>query len=310
MKALILGHRGQDGTLLAEHLMRAGHEVVGVSRDGPIDICDARAVADFVGAERPDHVYHLAAFHHAAEEAPGGSGALFVRSYETHVLSLVHFLEAIRAVSPSTRLFYAASSLIFGRPEAPVQDERSPIAPDSVYGITKAAGLLTCRHYRHEHGLFAAAGILYNHESWLRAPSFVSRKIVVAAVAIAAGRRREKLVVGELAAATDWGFAPDFVDAFQRILDAPRPDDFIVATGSAHTVRDFVAAAFAAVGLDWRNHVEERPGLLVRKPAARVGDARRLGEVTGWRPRVSFEEMVRLLVERELVSGGKSDSRS
>jgi GDPmannose 4,6-dehydratase len=212
---------------------------------------------------------------------------------------LVHFLEAIRRFSPATRLFYAASSHVFGSPRVPLQDEDTPLAPANVYGVTKAAGLLTCRYYRAVHGVYAAAGILYNHESPLRGPGFVSQKIVSGAVDIKCGRR-DRLVLGDLSAAVDWGYAPDYVEAMRLILRLPRAEDFVVATGRKRTVRDFVKAVCRRLDLDWRACVAENPGVLTKKKAVLVGNAAKLRRLTGWKPSVDFDGMVDRLVAAAL----------
>lgn len=297
-RAIVVGVNGQDGRILDERLRGEGCAVIGIARGG-IDIADRAQVRALVAEWKPERVFYLAAFHHAAQENAGADGAeLFEKSHAAHVRGVVNFLEAIRELSPATRLFYAASSLVFGEPPGERQDERTPLNPRCIYGITKTAGMHCCRFYREAHGVFASAGILYNHESRFRQEKFVSQKIARAARAIAAGSR-EKLVLGDLSARTDWGFAPDFVEAMVRMLALERAEDFVVATGEAHTVREFVEIAFARVGLDWREHVEENPALLHRRRPTMIGDASRLRAVTGWEPSVTFREMVESLVDAD-----------
>ncbi|MEK7234267.1 MAG: GDP-mannose 4,6-dehydratase [Elusimicrobiota bacterium] len=309
-KALVIGCDGQDGHLLTKSLEKDGWGVVGVARKSlrgtipsapPVDICDAAAVAALVKECRPDEIYHLAAVHHSSEHAPCDPLELFRDSYAIHVLSLVHFLDAMRRHAPSARLFYAASSHIFGLPPMPIQDETTPINPRNVYGVTKASGLFACRLYRCEHSLFVSAGILYNHESPLRGPGFISRKIALGAAAAKRGSC-EKLVLGNLSAEADWGYAPDYVEAMRAILEQPRPDDFVVATGERRTVRDFAAAAFSELGLDWRDHVVEDVGVLTKPHVPLVGDASKLRRTTGWRPRTDFPSMIRTLLQAETAA--------
>jgi GDPmannose 4,6-dehydratase len=248
---------------------------------------------------QPATIYYLAAYHHSAEDPLLGDVAtLFRRSFEVHVTGLIHFLEAMRTRSPATRLFYAASSHIFGQPDAPTQSEQTPCAPQCPYGITKAAGLHACRYYRRTHNLFASVGILYNHESPYRREAFVSQKIIRAAVAIAAGKQ-ERIVLGDLSARIDWGWAPDFVDAMTRVLALPKADDFVIATGQSHSVQEFAQIALESLGLDWRNHVVEDPSLLTKQRRSLVGDSSKLREATGWEPSVSFRQMVELLLEKQ-----------
>ena len=283
--ALIIGSAGQDGTLLGHHLRGLGYEVRGVTRGAPMP-----AVDDI------DEIYYLAAFHHSSEDPPVEPGELFEKSVEIHVTNLVRYLEAIR--TRKARLFYASSSLVFGDVSESPQTETTPLRPTEPYGITKATGMQICRYYRQAHGVHASVGILYNHESPLRAEKFVSKKIVKAARAIARGSR-DRLVLGDLSARIDWGYAPDFVDAMHRIVARDAADDFIVATGEPHSVREFVELAFARVGLDWQAHVEENRAVITRPPHARVGDASKLVRATGWRPTTSFTAMVHALMDAD-----------
>lgn len=317
-RAIIVGAAGQDGRLLTEHLRRQEYEVVGVVRhpvenqplEGPlenraalhVDVTDGPAVTELVRAAHPDEIYYLAAFHQSSEGRELRSPAsLWDRSTDVHLRGLIHFLEALRAHAPGAHLFYAASSLVFGEPEQTPQNERTPLNPTCVYGITKAAGVHACRFYRREHGLRASAGFLYNHESHLRAERFLSARITDAAIRIQRGQQRE-LVLGNLSAQTDWGYAPDYVDAMQRIVQLDTADDFVIATGELRTVQDFAAAAFGALGLDWRAHVREVPGLITRRKQALAGDAARLRERTGWSPSTSFDEMVRQILRHKGAS--------
>jgi GDPmannose 4,6-dehydratase len=263
-----------------------------------------------LSALQPREIYHLAAVHHSSEQHVTSDPDLVVRSYQTNVFSLYNLLEGIRACSPRSRLFYAASSMVFGEPATEVQNEETPFNPTSVYGITKASGVFACRVFRQQHGVFASTGILYNHESQYRGPQFVSQKIVRAAVASARGAQDQKLVLGDLSSEVDWGYAPDFVEAFHAVLDLPAADDFIVATGVKHSVRDFVEVAFKAVGLAVDAYVIENKGVVTRRSVARVGDATKLRRLTGWRPTCSFEDMVRRLVDAETARVRPTSLRS
>lgn len=296
-KALIVGSAGQDGTLLTEHLKKLGYDTLGITRDST-SIEDAFAIEQLVASFEPDEVYFLAAFHHSSEDPPIEPLELFSRSYALHVSALLHVLEAIRKRVPRARLFYAASSLIFGDATVTPQTEETPIRPTCAYGITKSAGVHICRHYRRTHSVHASVGILYNHESPLRAEKFVTKKIVKAAWAIKRGTQT-KLVLGSLAAEMDVGYAPDYVAAMHGILALETPDDFIVATGEKHSVRELVELAFGQVELDWQEHVEENPALITRPPLARVGDPAKLGRATGWRASTGFAAMVRALMDAE-----------
>lgn len=295
--AVVVGSAGQDGTLLSQLLENRGYEVVGIKR-GDMDICDADAVKKLMARQKPAEIYFLAAHHHSSEDTMDNEGELFHLSMRTHFDAAVNFLNAIATQSPASRFFYAASSHVFGLPQGGKQNEGTPLQPDSAYGITKVSGMMACRYYREKKGLFASVGILYNHESPLRDHCFVSRKIVSAAARIAR-EGQGSIVLGDLDAQVDWGYAPDYVEAMSRILRAERSSEYIVATGEAHTVREFAEIAFRSVGLDYRQHVSTKPELLMRQNPPRIGDATRLRTDTGWSPSISFEEMVRRLVDAE-----------
>jgi GDPmannose 4,6-dehydratase len=298
--AIIVGSSGQDGRHLSNLLRQRNYRVVGVSRND-IDITNAASVRDLIGDYSPDEVYLLAACHHSAESCSESDDELFEKSLAVHTTATVHFLEAIACQIPIARLFYAASSHIFPDSGQCLLDESATPAPGSIYAITKYAGMLACRYYRERRGVFASCGILFNHESSLRSPYFLSRKIAIGTARIARGMS-ETIEVGNLDAAVDWGFAPDYVEAMRLILQAEIADDYIVATGIPHTVQDFVEVAFRCVGLDYRDHVRVRPDLLTKNIETRLGDSGRLRRRTGWSPTVSFDEMVQRMVRHELAS--------
>ena len=312
-KAIIVGCQGQDGRLLSGYLLKRKYQVIGLDQDSieglgieeisPVNIKNQDDVSRLIQELKPDEVYYLAAFHHSSQSRQEQSDDLFRLSFEVHVLGLVNFLEAIRQYSPQTRLFYAASSHIFGDPKQRVQDETTAVNPGCCYGITKAAGVFLCRLYRKEHGIFACVGILYNHESALRQPEFISKKIITGAVNIKNGKQ-EKLLIGDLGAQIDWGYAPDYVEAMHRIMNCKIPDDFIVATGVKHSVLDFIKTAFGCLNLDWKKYVVQDKSIITKKNFCRMGDARKLRKITGWKPSVDFIEMVKLLVEAEVSLHG------
>jgi GDPmannose 4,6-dehydratase len=311
-RALIIGEGGQDGRLLFERLARQRCTLLGIGRDGAsrssasidarqysMDIHDPSSVVRTVVSFSPDTIFYIAGYHHSAEDKllPDDFEA-YVRSHDVHVLGLLHLLEAIRQQAPRTRLFYAASSHCFGDPITNIQDETTPLRPLSLYGITKTAGVLLCRRYRAFHAVAASVGFLYNHESPLRSRNFLSMKIVEAAVEISRGQR-DKLVLGDLSARVDWGYAADYVDAMVRIVELPVVDDFVIATGQSHSVEEFVSIAFSRLELDWRRHVEIDPSVIVkREPRLElIGDSSKLRALTNWSPSVTFQEMVELLVD-------------
>jgi len=298
--AVITGSAGQDGSYLAALLTAEGYRVIGINRDNPpVRLTDSAALSRFLAHEKPHEIYHLAAVHHAAEDRPTDDWELFTESQAVHTVATACLLEGCRRHCPAARLFFAASCHLFGTPTTPVQDETTPFRPDGIYAITKQAGVELCRYYRRRHGVFAAVGILFNHESPRRPSRFVSRKIVEAAVAIWQGRQTT-LVLGDLDAEVDWGFAGDYVSAMRAILHLDQPDDFVIASGESHSVREFVQQAFGLLGLDWQRHVRVEPALL-RGPARPGwrGDASKLRRATGWRPATTFAELVRLMVQAE-----------
>ncbi|HVM63089.1 MAG TPA: GDP-mannose 4,6-dehydratase [Verrucomicrobiae bacterium] len=302
--AVITGSAGQDGHYLSQHLDELGYEVAGFDYDSTaVDIVDADSVARLLRERQPSEVYHLAAYHHSSQDKLTEDLEVFRKSNDVHTVATANFLDGIRRFSPSSRFFFAASSHLFGIPPTPVQDENTPLAPDGLYGITKEAGLRLCHYYREKYGVFAAVGILYNHESPLRPAKFVSKKIVQAAVAIRAGRQKT-LVLGDLDAQIDWGFAGDYVDAMHRILQLPAAEDFVIASGTAHRVRDFVEETFRVLGLNWEEHVVVDPTLLrgtTRVPLA--GNPAKLRRLTGWEPQTSFQDLVHLMVSAEQAAG-------
>lgn len=296
-RALIIGNKGQDGSLLSSLLIERGYAVTGVGRED-IDILDAGKVTDMVAQLNPAEIYYLAAYHHSSENLPQSNAELFTKSMHVHFHGLVNFLDAIVHASPSSRLFFASSSHIFGNAESGMQTEKTAWLPQSEYAISKVAGMQACSFYRKNHNTFASVGILFNHESNLRKNNFLSKKIVSAAVSI--GRQgKGTLKLGDMDAQIDWGYAPDYVDAMHRILQLERSDDFIIATGKLHTVRDFVEIAFRTVGLDYQNHVVSLKNTALRNNGRRVGNPEKLKAATGWEPSLDFAQMVRKLVEFE-----------
>ena len=311
--AIIIGSAGQDVFYLNRLLEARGYNVIGVARgsvsnppkgcSSPIELADRTAVEDLIGLSLPSEIYYLAAHHRSSEDEIEDTHASLCRSMDVHVTGLLHCLDAIQHRSVETRLFYAASSHIFGDPRTVPQNEETPFDPICPYGITKANGIQICRLYRRDHGLFCSSGILYNHESPRRAPVFIGQKIVKGAVEIKRGER-DKLILGDLSAAIDWGAATDYVAAMYRILQLDVADDFVVASGETHTVGEFVATVFSALSLDSSGFVVEKPGMIKKAGRTRqlVGDASKLRRLSGWRPEKSFESLVRELVAAELAA--------
>jgi GDPmannose 4,6-dehydratase len=277
---------------LTELLESKGYEVVGLAR-GDVDLLDQDALARVLGEHRPDEVYNLASpsFVPRSWEYP-------VETAEFAAVGVTSLLEAVRAVDGGIRVYQASSSEIFGEPAEVPQTESTPLAPVTPYGVAKAYGHFIIGSYRRRYGLHASAGILYNHESPRRPTSFLPSKVAHGVAAIAAGRERE-LVLGDLDAQRDWGYARDYVDAMWRMLQQDEAGDYVIATGELHTVGELVEIAFAHVGLDWRDHVRVDESLKRGQAELHhlVGDASKARERLGWAPSVTFEELVKLLVD-------------
>lgn len=314
--AVVIGSSGQDGYYLARSLEHDGFKVTRIDQGSiiPADFFNSSEAFDLGLPEhadlliknlQPDEIYHLAAFHQSAQEDYVESLDTLQRSILVHEVTLFNILSAITKYSSKTRVFYAASSLIFGEPETEIQTEETPINPVTLYGITKASGLYLCRKFRKEHGVFAACGILYNHESPRRQKNFLSKKIIIG-VENALKDQNSVLELGNLNAFADWGYAPDYVEAMRLILNLESPEDFIVSTGVKHSVKEFVAAAFQVAGLDWKDYVKESSGIIKRTTTSLIGDSSKLRKQSGWKPSLSFEQMVKTLVVKG-ADFGKED---
>jgi GDPmannose 4,6-dehydratase len=306
-RALVTGIGGQDGSYLAELLVERGYEVYGTALTPPeglpdevrlvqLELSDADAVRDAIEGLKPDEVYHLASvsFVPASWEDPVGTSSFTAASAAA-------LLDGLRREHPQGRFLNAASGEIFGAPDEMPQSERTPIAPITPYGAGKAFAHFLTGAFRRHHGLHASSAILFNHESPRRPEHFVTRKVSRGAAAISLGLEQE-LRLGDLSARRDWGYAGDYVRAMWLMLQADEPDDYVVATGEAHTVEELVAAAFEHVGLDWRDHVrfDEDLSRGASDSPALVGDAAKIREKLGWEPEVGFGELVKMLVDTDV----------
>lgn len=306
---LITGAQGQDGSYLAEQMLARGDRVVGTSRVRPegaaihsgvewVEWCprDPAWLGDVLLQVRPDEVYNLAAMSSGA-----GMHDDPVAIAETNGLDVVRLLEALHETVPTARFCQASSSEMFGLATSAPQCEETGFRPRSPYGAAKLFAHVMVQDFRRRHGLFACSAILYNHESPRRGEGFVTRRISLGAARIKLGRSRE-LAMGNLDARRDWGFAPDYVRAMALMLGQDAPQDYVVATGQLHTVRDCCRIAFEHLGLDYRDHVREDPGLFREDEAVPlVGDAGKLRRELGWRPAVEFEEMVKMMVDADMT---------
>lgn len=319
-KALITGITGQDGSYLAEFLLEKGYEVIGMVRRTstvnfdrikhiqekvtivPGDLLDQVSLIEILQEHRPQEVYNLAAqsFVPTSWNQPVFTG-------EVTALGVTRLLDAIRIVDPEIRFYQASSSECFGKVRESPQNEETPFYPRSPYGVAKVYGHWITINYRESYNIFACSGLLFNHESPRRGLEFATRKISYGAAKIKLGLANE-LRMGNLEARRDWGYAGDYVRAMWLMLQQEKPDDYVVATGEAHSVRDFLEQAFGYLALDYRDYVVVDPRLI--RPAEvdyLVGDATKAQEVLGWEPTISFPELVRMMVDADLalVSGEK-----
>ena len=317
--ALITGITGQDGSYLTELLLEKDYTVHGIVRRSSTtqrtrldrwfhnkdiydrrlflhyaDLDDVTTIRRILNRTEPDELYHLAGQSHV-----GASFEIPETTCQFTAMGTLKLLEIVRDLTKRPRLLHISSSEIFGRPDESPQNERTPMRPVTPYGVAKAFATQMVTLYRESFDLFACNAICYNHESPRRGESFVTRKITRGAAAISLGLEKT-LRLGSLDAKRDWGFAPEYVDAMWRMLQQPEADDFILATGTQHTVEEFLTAAFEAVGLQWRDHVQQDPRYMRPSEVSRlVGDASRAREKLGWSARTTLPELAQKMVEQD-----------
>jgi GDPmannose 4,6-dehydratase len=325
-KAIITGITGQDGSYLAELLLSKGYEVHGLIRRASTfntqridhlfqdphdsgtrlklhyaDLTDGSRLTLLLDQIQPDEVYHLAAQSHVrvSFDEPEFTG-------DTTGLGTTRLLEAIRLTAPNCRFYQASSSEMFGA-SPPPQNEQTVFYPRSPYGAAKVYAYWMTRNYREAHGLFATNGILFNHESPRRGPTFVTRKISRAVARISAGLQ-DKLYLGNLDAVRDWGYAPEYVEAMWLMLQHKEPLDLVIATGQSNTVKDFVELAFGEVGLEWQKYVElDSRYLRPTEVDSLIGDSSHAQATLGWNHRVRLDGLARLMVQHDLISISKDE---
>jgi GDPmannose 4,6-dehydratase len=314
MKALICGVSGQDGSYLAQLLLKKGYEVHGTSRDAQtssfqnltrlgikeqvhchsLAINDFRSVLQVIQAVDPDEIYNL-----AGQSSVGLSFEQPVETLESFSIGTLNLLEAIRFLGKRIRFYNAGSSECFGDTGGLAADEQTPFRPRSPYAVGKASAYWIVANYREAYDMFACTGILFNHESPLRPERFVTQKIIAAACRIAAGSP-EQLKLGNIAVARDWGWAPEYVEAMWRMLQQEVPQDFVIATGQVRELEEFVALAFAAVDLDWQRHVQTDASLL-RPSDIRTGfgNPDKAAQVLDWRAQYRLEDIIHVMVRAQ-----------
>ncbi len=313
-RALITGITGQAGSYLAEFLLAKGYEVYGMVRRSSTenferiepfrerlklvqaDLLDPMSLITMLSDVRPQELYNL-----AAQSFVPTSWAQPVLTAEFDAIGVTRVLEAIRLVDKTIRFYQASSSEMFGKVREVPQTELTPFHPRSPYGVAKVYAHYITVNYRESYGIFACSGILFNHESPRRGKEFVTRKVTDAVARISLGLQKE-LRLGNLEARRDWGFAGDYVEMMWMMLQQPEPDDYVIATGESHTVAELAELAFRHVGLDWRSHVVEDSAL--KRPAEvdlLVGDPSKAQRQLGWKPRVSFPELIGMMVDADIA---------
>jgi GDPmannose 4,6-dehydratase len=319
-RALITGITGQDGSYLAEFLLKKGYEVCGIKRRSSsfntarvdnilpdwherdarlflefADLSDSTSLIKLLWRVQPDEIYHLGAQSHVrvSFDIPEYTG-------DITALGTTRLLEAVRESGFETKFYNAASSEMFGKASEVPQRESTPFHPRSPYGCAKLYSYWMTVNYREGYGLFACNGVLFNHESPRRGETFVSRKITRGVARILRGLQ-DKVYLGNLKAQRDWGYAPEYVEVMWLMLQQPEPDDYVIATGEVHSVEEFVQRAFDFAGLDWRKYTEIDPRYY-RPTEVDIlrGDATKARKILGWEPKVKFEELVRLMVEADI----------
>src|SRR5882724_9474722 len=320
MRVLITGVTGQDGSYLAEFLLDKGYDVYGLVRRSSLekfdriqpcidrinlvegDLTDQSSLDHIIQAVQPDEVYNL-----AAQSFVPVSWSQPVLTGDVTGLGVVRVLEAIRKHQPNAKFLQASSSEMFGKVSESPQNENTQFYPRSPYGASKVFGHHVTVNYRESYGVFACSAISFNHESPRRGLEFVTRKVTHQVAKIKCGLAK-KLLMGNLDSKRDWGFAGDYVRAMWLMLQQREPEDFVLATGKTHSVRELLEVAFGAVGLDWQKHVEIDPKLI--RPAevdVLCGDATKAREKLGWEPEVGFEELIKMMVEADLDAVQKGE---
>ena len=327
--AFVTGITGQDGSYLTELLLSKGYEVHGLMRRASTfntdridhmyqdphdparrlylhfgDLTDGSMLARLVGDVKPDELYNLGAQTHV-----GVSFDMPEYTANATALGTLRLLESVREAHVRPRIYQASSSEMFGNVPAP-QDERTPFNPASPYAVAKVFAHQMAGLYREAYGMYVVRGILFNHESPRRGPTFVTRKVTQTVARICAGKE-DRVYLGNLEASRDWGYAPEYVEAMWRMLQDGRPSDYVLATGDSHTVQELCEAAFGLVGLDWRNHVEVDARYMRPKDVGLLtGDASRAQEQIGWEPKVGFRQLIQIMLEADLRAEGLDPGES
>jgi GDPmannose 4,6-dehydratase len=312
---LIIGCDGQDGKILISQLLQSDPNIsiLGLGKKGlkkwninlvlPSinSVTNYNSVSLLIKFLKPEKIFYLAAYHGPSEINDENYDNLYKKSYSINVLGMENIINAISNFSKHTKFFYAGSSKCYANSSQYVIDETVPLSPNCIYGITKTTALHLNQFYKKNKGIFISNGILFNHESEFRKHNYISRKIITSAILIKKGRL-DKLTVGSLNAKVDWGYASDFTLAMQLILNLDEPDNFVIATGKAHTVQQMIMIAFDELNLNWENYVTENSAILNNSNQPLIGNYKKLNNTTGWKPTIDFEAMIRKMIKDEYAN--------
>lgn len=337
-KAIITGISGQDGYFLSQFLLKKGYKVYGIERrnsqssNGNLDklpykiknqitviwgdITDTSFIDETIKKIKPDELYHLAAQSFVALSFTNSKS-----TYDINIGGTLNIANAVKEFSPKTKVYFAATSELFGKSNVKKQKETTPFYPKSPYGISKLAGFWTMKNYRENYGLFMSNGILFNHESEVRGPEFVSRKITLGIADIVNGKKKY-IELGNMDSQRDWGYAGDYVEAMWAILQHDKPDDFVIATGKTHTIREFVEDAFKVVTgklISWKGTGLNEIGMIDDKIVVRIndkfyrpndvtylcGDYSKAKKILGWKPHTNFKQLVKIMINNDLKKGNR-----
>jgi len=309
-KAIIVWAGWQDGTIMLDFLKEKKYAIVWIDRSQTIgigkefleyngeiiNVLNSNEIDKLIQSTTPDEIYYLAAYHHSSQDVMEENTILLQKSYDIHVKGYANFLESIRKFSPASKIFYASSCLIFGWTKTNIQDENTPPCPNSIYWITKLDWMFLWKLYRDNHNIFATSGILYNHESEYRSAKFVSMKIIQWALDIK-NWKSNKLIIGDLSAQVDRGYAYDYIQAMYKVLQYETPEDMIISSWGTHTVKELVEIVFSHVWLDRTKYVVEEKKIIHRHVWLLQWDHKKITDRTWWEPSIWFKEMIINILE-------------
>jgi len=305
-KAIIIGIKGQDGQYLEKLLLKKKYKIIGIGKDfispnnDKVNITNFFQLNNLIKNFKPNEIYYLAAHHHSSEDDISDNLLIYNDSLSINVNGFINCLESVRLFSNKTKIFYAASHHVFGFNKRKINNENTPLAPQSIYGISKSMAINLCKYYKKKYGTFVSIGYLYNHESPLRKNNFLSKKVINFAFDIKKGKSK-KLYIGNLKAKIDWGYAKDYVDAMYRIMQLDYPDDFIICSDNIETISKYVESIFKKLGLNYKNYVIEKPEIIKKEKQIFIpGDNSKIKSMTNWYPKTNFNELIEILLNNRI----------